>query len=146
MGDPVVLDDPAGEGGLAAVLADLIATNLRQDPGRMRLLKGLRGTVAIVATDGADRTVASLRFDGTGLRVSPADPGRADMTVTGSYESVIALSAVPVCPYTRLPIPWARPTRDLALSLARGAVRIDGTLFHPRLAISLLALVSVGSA
>jgi hypothetical protein len=143
--DTVILDDPAGEGGLAAVLSDLISANVRQDPGRGRLLRGLRGTVEIVAADGADRTVATLRFDGSSVRVSPGGKGDADLSVTGTYESVLAMSTVPVCPYTRLPKPWKRATIDLGRAVARGEVRIHGAAFHPRLAISLLALVSVSA-
>lgn len=139
----VILDDTSGEGGLAAMLAELIASNVREDAYRSKLLRGLRGSVEIIAEEGSDRTVATLRFDGERLFVSSTSCKQPDLMVRASYEDILALSKVPLCPFTHLPKPLARKTIELLLWLLRGRITVQGAIFHPRLAITLLALVSV---
>ena len=143
MSDPVVLDDPTGEGGLAAVLADLIRQNLEQNPGRLGLLDRMRGTVVIVASDEGESTTAHLVFEGGRVRLGPGPASPAALTIQGSYDGILGLSAVPVCPTLGVPIPWKPATRGLVAALGRRTLRIDGLVRHPRLGLRVLALVSV---
>ncbi len=143
MNDSVVLDDPTGEGGLAAVLADLVRQNLEQNPGRRGLLDRMRGTVVIIASDDGESTTAHLAFDGGRVRLGPGPAAPAALTIHGSYDGILGLSTVPVCPTSGLPIPWKPATRGLVAALARRSLRIDGLFRHPLLGLRLLALVSV---
>lgn len=137
----VTLDDPRDEGGLAVVLADLVRGNLDRHPKRADLLRRMRGAVSLVAEDGDESTPATLLFDGAGVTVRPGLDPSAAVEVRSGYEGIIGLSLVPV--RLGLPVPWTRPTLDLAAALLRGRVRVRGMATNPGLVLRLLALFSV---
>ena len=134
----VTLDDPTGDGGLAAVLADLVRSNIDQHPRRAHLLRRMHGTVTLVAEDADESTAATLSFDGSGVTVRPGRDEGATLEVRSSYEGLIGLSRVPV--RCGLPVLWRKPARELASALIHGQVRARGSRL---LAVRLLGLFSV---
>lgn len=138
--DRVVLDDPEGEGGLAAVLAGLVSGNLERNPGLASHLDAARGTVQIVAKDGAESTAATLVFDGSTLRVRPGGTAAPDVAVVSSYGGIVGLAAVPMAGL--LPKAWTKPGRDLLKSMANRSLSVRGLATSPLLVLRLLALVS----
>ena len=142
MSERVVLVDPEGEGGLAAVLADLIRTNLEQHPDRARILDSMYGRVEITADDGTESVTAALDFREGRLSVSPGKIDCPDVRVKGGYEGILGLSTVPMCGL--LPAIWKAPGWVLVDGMLKGRLDVTGMAFSPLLVLRLLALVSVG--
>jgi hypothetical protein len=112
--------DADGRAGLAGMLDELVRQNLARDPGRRRLL---RPTVAVLEVPDAG-VVATVRIDGTGVRVVDGDDPAARVRVTAAGERLLALAAAPL----RFGLPDALDPegRRVLGDLAAGRIRVRG--------------------
>lgn len=132
-----VTTDPDLE-GLGAMLADLVRGNLERDPGRVRLLRGVTGTINVVVRD-ADVEVG-LEFAAGCLHVFGKPFRRAGLEIVTDAETLMSLSAVPLWfgqPDLRTP-----EGRAVLGKLLRRDLRVKGLLAHPILLGRLQGLLS----
>jgi hypothetical protein len=127
--------------GLASLVAELIEQNLRRDPGRRRLLER-RARVAIAATDAG--AGATLRIGGGRVRVQAGLDRSAPVVIRGRSDDLLALAGSPL--RWGLPDLAAPQGRRAIVMLLRGRVRVRGLLTRPRQVVTLLRLLSAGSA
>jgi len=127
-----------GTDGLGEMIAGLIRGNLAADPGRARLLRGLRGRVNIMATDAEVGT--GVIFAAGGVVVGPAHP-KPELVIECDSETLMALSSVPL----RLGLPDAATPagRDVLRKMAARQLRVRGMATHLKLLARLNRLLSV---
>lgn len=113
------------DGGLAAMIDELVRQNLERDPGRRRLLaRPLR--VVVEVPDAGVR--ASVRTEAGAVRVDDGDDPHAAVRVRADGRRVLALASVPL--WVGLPDVRAAEGRAVVRDLATGAIRVDGLLRH----------------
>jgi len=137
-GDPRVLIDPdSTSNGLVLMLGDLLSQNLLRHPRRTKDLAGFRSTVAIVASDGDDRVEVTVTGDGEQVLLRGGLAEDADAIIHADYETVIALSRIPMTigvPHMLHPV-----SVNVGRKLFGGRLRIS--LRRPRALRGLIALL-----
>lgn len=125
--------------GLGSMLAALIEANLERDPARAALLKGVTGTINVIAPD-ADASVG-LEIAGGALNVYPTPFRHAGLEIKGPAEVLMELTSVPL----RFGMPDAMTPegRDVVKKILRGELRVKGMAAHPVLLGRLNRLLSV---
>jgi len=127
-------EDPAG---LAAVLGALVAQNLDRDPARRRLLRPCVVTFMVPDAD----VGATLRIARDAVEVANHAAAHAHLAVTADAARLLDLAAVPL--RFGLPDVFTPDGRATIRAIARGVVRVDGMLLHPRRLQRLNRLLSV---
>ena len=123
--------------GLASMLAELIRTNLRTDPGRAALL---RPSVVVLDAPDAEVTVF-LRIDPEEVRVGDGDVPDAHLRIRADAERLLDLTTVPL----RLGFPDVGRGEGRAVvgDLLARRLRIRGLLRHPLRLARVTQLLSV---
>lgn len=113
------------DGGLGAMLDELVRQNLERDPGRRRLLAGpLRAVVEV--PDAGVR--ASVRTEAGAVRVDDGDDPLAAVRVRADGRRVLGLASVPL--WAGLPDVRTAEGRAVLRDLATGAIRVEGLVRH----------------
>lgn len=143
MPDPVIEVFPGGpESAFAAMMAELIRTNLADRPEKARDFTKMYGRVALIAEDA--QTAATLRFRGGKLSAYPGLFGIPDLVVRGPSEALLDMSRLPMHPKLPfLPDPRADVTRSLARALVERRLRIYGLLENLGLGLRLGRVLSI---
>jgi len=132
----------AEQHAFAAMMAELIRSNIEDRPEKLRDFRTMRGRVALVAED-AGATI-TLHFQAGKLSVHPGLHGVPDVVVRGSSESLIDLSRIPNHP--RLPfLPDFRSSvaEKLGRALFERKLRISGLASHLALGLKLSRVLSI---
>jgi len=138
----IELADNAVDSAFAAMMAELIRTNLADHPHKLRDFVRMHGRVALVAED-AEQTI-TLHFRGGLLRVHDGLFGIPDLVIRGSSEQLIDLSRVPPHPRFKF-VPDFRSgiTHTLARALYERRLRISGLTANLGLAHRLSNVLSI---
>jgi hypothetical protein len=132
----------AAEHPFAAMMVELLRTNLRDHPGKLRDFAAMAGRVALVADD-AD-TACTLCFRRGKLTVHAGIHGVPDLMVRGSSEALIDLSRIP--PFGRarqLPDPRSEVTRSLAKAVLERRLTFNGFTRNVGLGLKLSRILSI---
>lgn len=124
--------------GLGVMLAELIATNLRDEPGRLKLLDGHPATVNLRVED-ADIEVG-IRFTGSAVHIG-APHGDADMSIACDAETLMELTNVPL--RFGMPDTLTAKGRVIAGKLLNGELKVSGLPRQLPLMIRLQRLFTV---
>jgi hypothetical protein len=130
----LVGDDPSG---LAEMLAAVLSDNLRADPVRVATL---RPSVVVVAVPDAGVAV-TVRIGPGSIAVADGEAAAPDLRIAADAGTVLCLPAAPL--RWGLPDPLRRDGRLVLGHLARGRLRVEGMLRHPRHLASFTSLLSV---
>lgn len=143
MNGPVIELYPGAEdSAFAAMMAELIRSNLEDHPDKLRDFRGMRGRVALIAED-ADATI-TLRFQAGKLSVHVGLFGVPDLVVRGSSEALIDLSRVPSHPrLSFLPDFRSSVAQSLGRALFERKLRISGLRSHVVLGFRLSRVLSI---
>lgn len=132
----------AEQSAFAAMMAELIRTNLEDHPEKVRDFQRMRGRVALIAED-ADTSI-TLHFQGGKLSVHPGLFGVPELVVRGPSEALIDLSRVPPHPRARfLPDLQSSAARSLGRALFERKLRIGGLASNVLLAFKLSRVLSI---
>ena len=123
--------------GLSQMVGDLIAANLKRDPGRRALLKP--GAIHLTASDAGVSTTIRLRLGG--VAIANGQDGVAQIRVRADSALLLSLTSVPL--RMGLPDPFAAAGRRLIGGLLAREIRISGLIRHSRTLIRLSRLLSV---
>jgi hypothetical protein len=130
------------EYGFAAMMVELVRTNLQDRPQKTRDFAAMKGRVALVAED-ADTAVTLIFMRGK-LRVHAGVHGVPDLVIRGSSEALIDLSRIP--PLRRLPAlpdPRSEITRSLARAVLDKRLTVMGGVRRPGLLLRLARILSI---
>jgi hypothetical protein len=143
MTGPVIELYPGAEhSAFAAMIAELIRSNLEDRPEKLRAFRAMRGRVALIAED-AGATI-TLHFQRGKLSVHPDLFGVPELVVRGSSEALIDLSRVPHHPrFGFLPDFRSAVAQSLGRALFERKLRITGLTAHVTLALSLARVLSI---
>jgi hypothetical protein len=133
----VVIADPELE-GLGAMLADLMRANVARDPSRAALVRGVTGTINIVAKD-ADVEVG-LEFADDSVHVFAKPFRRAGLEIVCDSATLMELTTVPLL--AGQPDVRTKQGRDVVAKMLRRELRVKGLLAHPILLGRLQRLLS----
>lgn len=146
--EPLIDLAPGAEDNpLAVHLIGLVRGNLAGDPARVTEFRTIRGSVLVVAQDTGD--TLTMRFDHGRLTVHDGAIGVPLVTFCGDDRVLRQLPELTFHRWLKLPTlgvlhPSAgAPTREIAVLVARGDLKIYGLLAHPRLILALLRVLSV---
>ena len=126
------------DSGLAAMLAELIQTNLAERPAKRGDFDRLKAAISIEARD-AEVTI-TLDFQGGALVVHAGVHGEPAIRISADSAAVLELSAVRIA--GGVPMLLNAGGRKLIAKLISGEVRIRG-LFHALTLLRLTRLMSV---
>jgi hypothetical protein len=130
------------EHAFASMMAELLATNLRDHPEKQRDFAAMSGRVALVAED-AD-TAVTLAFRRGKLTVYAGMHGVPDLIVRGPSDSLIDLSRIPpLARVKQLPDPRSDVTRGLVRALYERRLTLSGLTRHLPLALRLSRVLSI---
>jgi hypothetical protein len=132
----------ASDHPFAAMMVELLCTNLRDHPSKLRDFASMSGRVALVADD-AD-TACTLCFRRGKLTVHAGMHGVPDLLVRGPSEALIDLSRIPPLPRApQLPDPRSAVTRSLARALYERRLTFHGFARHLGLGLRLSRVLSI---
>lgn len=143
--DVVVLAPGAENNGFASMLAELLRQNFEAKPHKLKDLRALRGSVALVADDA--EVAVTLEFLGDRLMVHNGIRNVPDVTMRGSADTLMAMSNMPV--RYGLPIPRRDEPEEMALvsdifaQMRSGAFKSHGSMFKPAFLLRLTRVMSV---
>jgi hypothetical protein len=141
-GPAIELFPGAEQSAFAAMMSELIRSNLEDRPEKMRDFCAMRGRVALVAED-AEATI-TLHFQAGKLSVHPGLHGVPDLLVRGSSEALIDLSRVPHHPrLSFLPDLRSAVAKSLGRALFERKLRIGGLASSASLALKLARVLSI---
>ena len=138
MSVPVVFLDPE-PAGLATMLGGILEGNLKDHPGRERLLSS--PIVATIRVPDAE-TVVSLRLASQRIQLRNGPVSHAHLVIRADSEMLMGLSTVPL--RFGLPDLGTQEGRHVLGQLLRRKLRIRGALRHPGKLARLNKLLSVG--
>jgi hypothetical protein len=128
-----------GEAGLAAMLADLIRSNLAEKPGKRADFERLNADISIEARD-AEVTI-TLAFRKATLVVHAGLLGKPDIRISADSATVLELSALKIA--GGIPLLLNAGGRRMIAKLISGEVKIMGLLRHPVSLLRMTRLMSV---
>lgn len=143
--DVVSLAPGAENNGFATMLAELLRQNFEAKPHKLRDLRALTGTVALVADDA--EVAVTLEFVGDQLIVHDGIRNVPDVTLRGPADTLMAMSNMPV--RYGLPIPRRDEPEEVALvsdvmaKMKSGELKSYGSLWRLGFMLRLTRVMSV---
>jgi hypothetical protein len=147
--EPIIDLAPGAEDNpLAVALVDQVRRNVAGSIKKNQDFRSLRGSVLVVAQD--TQSVLTMRFDLGRLTVHEGAVGIPSLTLCGDEQVLRDLTRLRLSSWLRLPVVIQRPNKggnktslwDLAQAMAEQRLTVYGLFTHPKLALSLLRIVS----
>ncbi|MGC9325167.1 MAG: hypothetical protein ACP5G0_10525 [Desulfomonilia bacterium] len=134
-----IIDNQAGEVPFSFVIEELLASNLEQNPHKMRTFQKIFGVVAIDLPDIEARV--TLIFSGGKMKIVPGIVGKPDLIIRTDSDKVIGLNSISI----KFGLPYYFDEAGLTVlkQLASGELKIQGMLFHPIILTRLTKIMSV---
>jgi len=139
MTDNSIIENRAEEVPFSYVLSELLETNVKQNPHKMKTFKSLYGVVAIDLKD--IEAAVTLVFSGGKARIEQGIVGKPDIVIRTDSDKVIGLNSISI----KFGLPWyfdeagvtvlnihsrsrARDLTTLMLTLEDKDTRLEGLL------------------
>jgi hypothetical protein len=132
----VIVHKSAEDNGMAAMVADLIRTNVGTSAYKARCFTLIKATVGVVVTDA--EVSATLAFNRGSCVIYDGVAGRTDLTIEADSESILQLSNLSLV--LGLPYYLDQTGIDILGKTIGGQVRIRGMVCHP-VTLTLLTIV-----
>jgi hypothetical protein len=139
MGEEGFIDNRAGDVPFAAIIAELLATNLARHPEKQKVFRRMQGAVSIDLTD--IETAVTLVFGGECLRIDAGIVGTPALIIRTASDRVTDLNALRIV--GGLPWYFDEAGRRVVANLLTGRLKIEGMLGHPLLLTRLTKIMSV---
>ena len=132
----------ASDHPFATMMVELLRTNLRDHPAKLRDFAAMSGRVALVADDA--ETACTLCFRRGKLTVHAGIHGVPDLLVRGPSEALIDLSRIPpLAGAPQLPDPRSEVTRSLAKAVLEKRLTFNGFTRNVGLGLRLSRVLSI---
>lgn len=134
-----IVENHADDVPFSHVIADLLSSNLRQRPEKMKVFQRMYGEVAIHLPD--IEAAVTLIFSGGRVEIEKGVVGRPDLTIRSSSEKIISLNGVSI----KFGIPYYFDGAGINVlrQFARGELKIRGMFTHLVLLTRLTKIMSV---
>ncbi|MHB8896389.1 MAG: hypothetical protein ACYC99_14585 [Candidatus Geothermincolia bacterium] len=135
----ITLAPDAGDAGMAVMMADMIRTNLKDKPERLKDFIQLKGDVWITAKDaGTDMTMA---FDYGKLRVHGSMIGKPILRISTDSTTLLDLANIQI--KFGMPYYFDEVGRMVLKKLLTGELKIKGLVTHNPALTRLTKIISV---
>ena len=133
------IENQADEVPFSFVIEELLASNLEQNPHKMRTFQKIFGIVAIDLPD--IEAAVTLIFSGGKLKILKGIVGKPDLIIRTDSDKVIGLNSISI----KFGLPYYFDEAGLTVlkQLARGELKIEGMLAHPIILTRLTKIMSV---
>lgn len=138
MAEGIVVNN-AAEVPFSYILAELLESNLEQNPHKMATFNRIFGVVAIDLKD-IEATV-TLIFSGGRVRIEQGIVGKPDIVIRTDSEKVIGLNSITI--KFGLPYYFDEAGMTVIKQLLSGELKIEGMLLHPIILTRLTKIMSV---
>jgi hypothetical protein len=134
-----IVENHAADVPFSHVIADLLSSNLRQRPEKMKVFQRMCGQVAIHLPD--IEVAVTLIFSEGGLKIEKGVVGSPDLIIRSSSEKIISLNAISI----KFGIPYYFDEAGISVlrQLVSGELKIRGLFTHPVLLTRLTKIMSV---
>jgi hypothetical protein len=128
----VTLGPGAEENGFANMLSELLRQNMQAKPHKLRDLRKMNNTAALVADDAA--VAVTLQFSRGHVTIQSGVRGVPDVTIRGTTDAVMSMSNMPLT--FGLPFPHPRDEeakvvyRGVMDAMKKGEIHVYGMLSH----------------
>jgi hypothetical protein len=123
----------------AYVIAELLESNLKQNPNKLRSFRKLYGKVGIELKD--LEAAVTIVFEGGRARVEEGIADKADLVIRTDSDKVIGLNSITI--KFGLPYYFDEAGMTVLKQLKNGELKIDGMLAHPVKLTRLTKIMSV---
>jgi len=134
-----IVVNSAAEVPFSYILAELLESNLDQNPHKMATFNRIFGVVAIDLKD-IEATV-TLIFSGGRVRIEQGIVGKPDIVIRTDSEKVIGLNSINI--KFGLPYYFDEAGMTVIKQLLSGELKIEGMLLHPIILTRLTKIMSV---
>lgn len=134
-----LIENNASEIPFSFILSDLIESNLKQKPEKMRTFNNLYGAIAIDLKD--IEASVTLFFQGGKLRIEQGIVGKPDLVIRTDSDKVIGLNSINI--KFGLPYYFDEPGMTVLKQLVNGDLQVEGMLSHPIKLTRLTKIMSV---
>jgi len=129
----------AGEIPFSYILADLLESNVKQKPSKMRTFNNLCSVIAIEVTD--IEAAVYLIFSGGKVTIEKGIEEKPHIIIRADSEKVMGLNFINI--KWGLPYYFDKAGRTVIKHLLSGQIKIKGMLFHPIILTRLTKVMSV---
>ena len=134
-----IVVNSAAEVPFSYILAELLESNLDQNPHKMATFNRIFGVVALDLKD-IEATV-TLIFSGGRVRIEQGIVGKPDIVIRTDSEKVIGLNSINI--KFGLPYYFDEAGMTVIKQLLSGELKIEGMLLHPIILTRLTKIMSV---
>jgi hypothetical protein len=134
-----IIENQANEIPFSYIISELLETNLKQNPHKMRTFNNLYGIVAIDLKD-IEATV-TIHFSGGRATIKEGIVGTPDLIIRTDSDKVIGLNSLNI--KFGLPYYLDEPGREVIKQLIKGELKVEGMLAHPFMLTRLTKIMSV---
>jgi len=139
-GEPSITMAPgAEEAGMASMIADMIKTNIKNKPERMKDFNKLRGTIWITASDA--ETEMTMEFTGSSLTVSKGKVGTPILEIETDATTLLELANIEI--KMGMPYYFDETGRMVIKKLMNKELKIKGMFAHIAALTRMTKLLSV---
>lgn len=139
MTDNSIIENRAEEVPFSYVLSELLETNVKQNPHKMKTFKSLYGVVAIDLKD--IEAAVTLVFSGGKARIEQGIVGKPDIVIRTDSDKVIGLNSISI--KFGLPYYFDEAGMTVIKQILSGELKIEGMLLHPVILTRLTKIMSV---
>jgi len=134
-----LIENNASEVPFSFILSELIESNLRQKPEKMKTFNNLYGVVAIDLKD--IEAAVTLFFQGGRLRIEQGIIGKPDLIIRTDSDKVVGLNSINI--KFGLPYYFDEAGLNVLKQLMSGELKVEGMLAHPIKLTRLTKVMSV---
>lgn len=133
------IENNASEVPFSFILSELLESNLKQKPKKMKTFNKLYGAIAIDLKD--IEAAITLFFQGGKLRIEQGIVGKPDLLIRTDSDKVIGLNSISI--KFGLPYYFDEAGMTVLKQLLNGELKVEGMLAHPIMLTKLTKIMSV---
>lgn len=139
MTDNSFIENRAQEVPFSHVLSELLETNVRQNPHKLKTFQGFYGVVGIELAD--IEAAVTLAFSGGRARIEQGIVGRPDIVIKTDSDKVIGLNSISI--KFGLPYYFDEAGMTVLRQILSGEIKVQGMFAHPVILTKLTKIMSV---
>ena len=121
------------------IISELLESNLKQNPNKLKSFRNLYGVVGIELKD--LEAAVTIVFEGGSARIEEGIVGKPDLVIRTDSDKVIGLNSITI--KYGLPYYFDEAGMTVLKQLKSGELKIDGMLAHPIKLTRLTKIMSV---
>ncbi|HQG31311.1 MAG TPA: hypothetical protein PLA83_05230 [Deltaproteobacteria bacterium] len=134
-----LIENNASEVPFSFILSELIESNLKQRPEKMKTFNNLCGAIGIDLKD--IEAAVTLFFQGGRLKIEQGIVGKPDLVIRTDSDKVVGLNSITI----KFGLPYYFDEAGMAVlkQLISGELKVEGMLAHPVKLTRLTKIMSV---